>query len=212
PLSHERGHVENGPHRDRRDAERHHRGGMIVHDRVHIRTRPEDFAVNEALAHRLSSPRIDRIAVEIVLHDVFGHHQFRRKRARVPPAGTNPCLASNSRISGCFSNAFTPAFSFEMTAPAVPAGANMPYQVSTSRSASPNSLSVGTSGNAGERSELITASMRSFPLWTYGATVCSDTIMAWTCPPTRSASAPPDPLYGTCTRSMRASSLSSSMA
>ena len=55
---------------------------MIVHDRVHVRTRLEDLAVNEALAHRLPSPRIDRIAVEIVLHDVLRHHQLRRKRAR----------------------------------------------------------------------------------------------------------------------------------
>src|SRR6266852_7508519 len=290
PLPHERSHVEKRPHRDHRDAERHDRGRMIVHDRVYVRTRLEDLAVNEALAHRLSSPRIDRAAVQIVLHDVLGHHQFRRERARqkialgvafrahayvsvsvddavlgensigrdevfdqvhlfplrsirdfaysplmpavattrdqrasslftrspkrsgVPPAGAMPCFARSSRISLCVSRAFISVFTLAITARGVPAGASTPYQVSTSRSARPSSLSVGTSENAGERSALITASMRSFPLWTYGAAVCSDTIMACTCPPTRSASAPPDPLYGTCTRSMRASSLSSSIA
>src|SRR5947207_6336322 len=244
-LSHERSHVEKRAHRDRRDAERHDRGGMIVNDRVHVRTRFEDLAVNEALAHRFSSPRIDRIAVEIVLHDVLRHHQFRRNRARqkvahgievrahayvpvgvddavlrensvcgdevfddahyvffsgdprigletqsalmpaaattrsqrassfctrspkrsgVPPAGAMPCLARSSRISFCFSSAFISAFTLAMAACGVPAGANTPYHVSTSRSARPNSLSVGTSENACDRSALITASIRSFPL------------------------------------------------
>src|SRR5204862_7429352 len=82
PLSHERGHVEKRPHCDRSDAERHDRGGMIVHDRVHVRARLEDLTVDEALPYRLSSARIDRVAVEVVLHDVVWHHQFRRKLAR----------------------------------------------------------------------------------------------------------------------------------
>src|SRR5882762_7496245 len=82
------------------------------------------------------------------------------------PAGGMPCFARSSRISLCSSSAFISAFTLAMTACGVPAGANTPYHVSTSRSARPSSLSVGTSENACERSALITASMRSFPLWT----------------------------------------------
>ena len=45
----------------------------------------------------------------------------------------------------------------------VPAGATMPVNVSLSRSGTPASVLVGTSGNAGERLTLSTASARNFP-------------------------------------------------
>ena len=43
----------------------------------------------------------------------------------------------------------------------VPAGASTPYQVVTSKSGSPASAAVGTSGSAGERCGATTASARS---------------------------------------------------
>src|SRR5437588_5296164 len=45
----------------------------------------------------------------------------------------------------------------------VPAGATMPVNVSLSRSGTPASVLVCTSGNAGERLTLSTASARNFP-------------------------------------------------
>src|SRR5216684_3547807 len=73
------------------------------------------------------------------------------RRSGVPPAGAIPCFARSSRISLCLSSAFISVFALAMTACDVPAGANTPYHVSTSRSARPSSLSVGTWENACER-------------------------------------------------------------
>src|SRR5437773_7983468 len=278
-LADEGRHVEERPHRHVGDAERHYRGGVVVHHRHHLRPALVDLAVDEALAHRFAPLRIERPAVEVVLHQVCELHALGRDRARyeiavrvarraqahvpvgvdhavlsedavsrdevferfhqsalipaafttrfqrassiftrrprrsgLPPAAASPCLASTSLISACRRSWFSPAFTPSTTAPAVPAGANIAYQVSTSRSGKPCSLSVGTSAKAGERCALRTASMRSLPDCTCGATVCSAEIIACTWPPTRSAIAPPAPLYGTWMMSMPVSSFRNSMA
>src|SRR6185503_2934531 len=112
----------------------------------------------------------------------------------VPPSGCRPCFSSTSRTAGSRMNWFSDSLSCITIGCGVPAGANIAYQVSTSRSGMPASLSVGTSGNASARFALITASMRRRPACTCGATVCSAEIMACTCPPTRSAIAPAAPL------------------
>src|SRR4051812_7480059 len=88
------------------------------------------------------------------------------KRSGGPPPAFMPCFSSSARTSGCLSRAFSSALTLATTGAGVPAGANTPYQVSTSRSARPSSFIVGTSGNALERSALITESMRSLPLCT----------------------------------------------
>src|SRR5467141_947411 len=116
------------------------------------------------------------------------------KRSGVLPAAAIPCFESRSFICGSVRRELMSRFNLLTTSIGVPAGAKRPYQVSTSSSGKPCSLAVGTSGNAGERSPLITASMRSLPDCTCGATVCSAEIIACTCPPMRSVIAPPAPL------------------
>src|SRR5260221_5470355 len=111
-------------------------------------------------------------------------------RSGGPPMGIMPCLARSSRMPGSLSTWLMSAFRRETRPAGVPAGANAPYQVSTSRSGSPCSLSVGTSGKACERSALMTPSARSLPAWTCGCAVCIAEIIASTWPPMTSASAP----------------------
>src|SRR5437879_8794429 len=234
---------------------------MVVHHRHHLRPALVDLAVDEALAHGFAPPRVERLAVEIVLHQVLELHALGGDRAReeitvriarrtqahvpvgvdhavlrqdavsrdevvelchqsalipaasttrvqrasscftsspkrsgVPPAAAIPCFASRSFICGSVRRELMSRFNLLTTSIGVPAGAKRPYQVSTSSSGKPCSFAVGTSGNAGERSPLITASMRSLPDCTCGATVCSAEIIACTCPPMRSVIAPPAPL------------------
>jgi hypothetical protein len=70
-----------------------------------------------------------------------------------------------------------------------------------SKSGSPASIIVGTSGASGERLGLVTASARSAPDFTCGSEVVivSNIIVTW--PPRRSLSAGALPLYGTWTMS-----------
>ncbi len=84
----------------------------------------------------------------------------------------------------------------------VRAGANRPMKFCDIISGSPCSTAVGISGAAARRRGVVTARMRNLPLR------CSS--MSWAvtlgvaigiCPLSRSVSAGPAPLYGTCTMS-----------
>ena len=55
---------------------------MAVHDGVHVGPRAKRLAVDEALEEHAAAALIDRIGVEVELHDVLGRHQRRRPRAR----------------------------------------------------------------------------------------------------------------------------------
>jgi len=55
---------------------------MGVNHRHYVRPRLVDFAVDEAFEKHGSAAGIDRIAVEVELHDVVGRDQRRRERPR----------------------------------------------------------------------------------------------------------------------------------
>src|SRR5438132_6856112 len=75
-------------------------------------------------------------------------------------------------------------------------GAPSPSQSPASKPGT-NSLTVGTSGSAGERAAVVTASARSFPLLTCSIDPATPAKEIRTCPPRRSANAGPAPRYGT---------------
>ena len=58
------------PQRRGRDAEGQHIFGMGMHDRVNIRTRFVDRAVNESFEIRRATVVADRISVQSKFHDV----------------------------------------------------------------------------------------------------------------------------------------------
>src|SRR6266446_2364426 len=64
------------------DPEWDHAWRVIVHDRVHVRSRLEDGAVDEALEIGRAPARIDSGAVEGELHDVVRLDALRRPRPR----------------------------------------------------------------------------------------------------------------------------------
>ena len=74
------------------------------------------------------------------------------------------------------------------------AGPKMPYHEVTSKPGSPVSATVGTSGSAGERVAVVTASGRSLPALMCGSTgvMVSNDIRIW--PPSRSVASGPLPL------------------
>src|SRR5262245_42813916 len=55
---------------------------MAMHDRLNVRSRLVDLAVDKALNETGTAIRVERIAVKIVLDDVIGRNQRRRDRAR----------------------------------------------------------------------------------------------------------------------------------
>ena len=87
-----------------------------------------------------------------------------------------------------------------------------PYHVVISTPGNPASASVGTSGSSGVRFGLITAS--AFTLPPLMNAIADDVVSksSWICPPTRSASACDEPLYGTCTAFVPAARLNASPA
>ena len=101
-------------------------------------------------------------------------------------------------ISGELNAAANSAFNFLMMAGGVPAGANTPYQDSTSNPGKV-SATVGRSGNRLKRLALVTASARRRPLRTCGNTGGMLEKRICTCPASNSVVAGPDPLYGMCT-------------
>ena len=94
----------------------------------------------------------------------------------------------------------------------VAAGASTPYQVVTSKSASPASATVGTSGRALERCGATSASARSLPALMCGAAAGMPMNTRCTLPLSTSCIARFTPLYGMCTRLVPATRLKSSPA
>ncbi|MNT36125.1 hypothetical protein D3C72_1721870 [compost metagenome] len=116
----------------------------------------------------------------------------------VLPTGSAPWSINRLRISGrarIFSVAW---LSRSMIGRGVPAGAIRPFQAVTVNPFSPASSAVGTSGAIGTRLSLATASARSLPDCTCGHSGGMLSINTVMCPATRSATAGPVPLYGTC--------------
>ena len=81
----------------------------------------------------------------------------------VPPTPSLPCASSLSRMSGSRTIVFSAAFNLSTIAFGVFAGTNMAYQESTSKSGTPASCMVGTSGNCDQRVAGLTASAVSSP-------------------------------------------------
>jgi hypothetical protein len=69
---------------------------------------------------------------------------------------------------------------------------------------------VGTSGIAGERAGLVTASALTLPLSTRPLTACTEEMVIGTWPAMTSPIAWPPPLYGTCTACMPVLSMNTS--
>src|SRR5258706_367524 len=63
-------------------GERDHARRMVVHDRVHVRLRLADRAVDEALEIRLAPAPVDRLALERELHEVLALDAVGRARPR----------------------------------------------------------------------------------------------------------------------------------
>ena len=93
----------------------------------------------------------------------------------------------------------------------MPAGVYSIVHVNTSNPGHPSSAIVGTSGSDGSRVAVVTASARSLPAFTCGEALTTLSIMIGTWPAITSISAGPLPLYGTCSMSMPAARLKSSM-
>ncbi len=53
-----------------------------MHDGLHLRLRPVDLAVDEALKVTSAAARIDSVAVEVELHDIGSGDQRRRHAVR----------------------------------------------------------------------------------------------------------------------------------
>ncbi|KAG1165011.1 hypothetical protein G6F35_018995 [Rhizopus arrhizus] len=66
-------------------------------------------------------------------------------------------------MDGSLARSMTVSCSLRITSGGVPAGAMTPYQDSTTASFTPASANVGTSGIAGLRCSLATASTRTLP-------------------------------------------------
>src|SRR5262249_21455343 len=66
------------------------------------------------------------------------------------------------------------------------AGAKIPHHAVVSNPLYPDSDTVGTFGTMGERSLLLTASVRNLPPWILENTDCKGSNMIWSWPPTTS--------------------------
>src|SRR6185503_10104138 len=109
------------------------------------------------------------------------------------PTMSAPCEVSWSRTSGARSTFTTSPCSRETISRGVPAGASRPFQPTASKSLSPSSCSVGTSGNTATRARLVTASGLILPARTCGSSGGTLSNIIGICPATRStmAGAPP---------------------
>jgi hypothetical protein len=114
----------------------------------------------------------------------------------VPPTPSAPWASSFSLISGSATRSFSALFSFSITGLGVLAGTNIAYQLSTSKSATPASCTVGTSGKAALRLTVDTASALSLPVLTNCAAAGIDTHSVGTWLPITSVMAGPPPGRG----------------
>src|SRR6218665_1427364 len=76
------------------------------------------------------------------------------------------------------------------------AGANTAHHAVGSKWGQPDSLTVGPTGNSGERCRLVSASALSLPAATFDSTDCNGSNITLICPPSRSVIAGALPLYG----------------
>src|SRR5262249_17557230 len=115
--------------------------------------------------------------------------------AGVSASGVPPRSAKRASILGSARAAAISLLSLSTIAGGVFLGAPTPSQSPASKPGT-NSLTVGTSGSAGERAAVVTASARSFPLLTCSIDPAIPAKEITTCPPRRSAKAGPAPRYG----------------
>src|SRR5688572_18222617 len=110
------------------------------------------------------------------------------------PTMSAPCAVSWSRTSGARSTRTTSEFRRKTISRGVPAGASRPFQPTASKSLSPSSCSVGTSGSTPMRARLVTASAWIFPERTCGRSGGTLSNIIGICPAMRSAIAGAPPL------------------
>ncbi|MNK77183.1 hypothetical protein D3C87_967750 [compost metagenome] len=91
-------------------------------------------------------------------------------------------------------------------------GPARPYQVVASKPAKPCSCIVGTFGWPLARLVRVCATASTRPFFTCGVAAVMVSKLYWICPPIRSASSGPLPLYGTCSASTPPCSLNISSA
>src|SRR5882672_4138279 len=130
-------------------------------------------------------------------------------------SGVTSAPSSRSRAlkSGCVTILLISALIRATTSFGVPRGAKMPCQRLRSKSVSPAaSATVGTSGAAGERLAVDTASSFNVPALTCATAAGNPEKKKSTCPPRRSFKAGPAPLYGTWVMFVLLRSLSNSPA
>src|SRR3989338_3282649 len=99
-------------------------------------------------------------------------------------------------MSAVASSLLTSVFSVATTPAGVPAGANRPYQVLTSKSLKPDSATVDTLGREELRWADVTASGRSLPALIWPMAEGRDDTSRSTLPASASINAGFDPLYG----------------
>ncbi len=116
------------------------------------------------------------------------------------------------RTSASFNAALAAVFSALTTGAGVLAGATSPHQTEAVKAGSPSSFEVGTLGSNAERLALATASGRNVPDLIWLITSSGLIGMNVRRSPIRSVMAGAPPLYGTCSTSMPADSLSISPA
>src|SRR5947199_7416458 len=103
------------------------------------------------------------------------------------------------------------AFNRSTIGPGVAAGANSPNQVTTSKPGTPDSATVGTSGNTDHRCLLVTARSFTLPPLTWPSAAGPSNVY-WTRPAIRSVIAGGLPRYGMWVTLMSASDANSSPA
>src|SRR5688572_10607384 len=110
------------------------------------------------------------------------------------PTMSAPCEVSWSRTSGIRRTRTTSVFRRATISRDVPAGARSPFHPTASKSLSPSSCSVGTSGRTAMRARLVTASAWILPARTCGRSGGTLSNIIGICPAIRSAIAGAPPL------------------
>ncbi len=126
--------------------------------------------------------------------------------------GSTPIVCSCDFTWGAVTALTSAPCSFSRIGCGVFAGASTANQLTASTFGRPSSAEVGISGRSGLRSSESIASGRSLPDFTCGKSTGKSMMMPSMWPPMASVAAGPAPLKGTCSRSMPASLLNSSMA
>src|SRR6516162_113143 len=169
----------------------HH--GASAHDAIREFTRAERIC-------RSVRPRPRHSGLTWAARITLAHFSVSSARSLPNSAGLSangvpPRSAKRALILGSARAAAISLLSLSTIAGGVFLGAPTPSQSPASKPGT-NSLTVGTSGSAGERAAVVTASARSFPLLTCSIDPAIPANEITTCPPRRSAKAGPAPRYG----------------